>query len=286
MRFTFPKVNSLAWMNRREAILPGRNSNLFYSLTYLSFLVLLPIVFLILSVIQTPFERVVEIIFSKRALAAFRVSFSLSILAALIDVFFGLIIAWVLVKYRFLGRKFFDSIVDLPFAIPTAVSGIALAGIYSDTGWLGSLLSKMNIQVAYSPLGILIALVFVGLPFVVRAIQPAIRALDREMEEAAASLGAKRLVIFKKIVFPQLLPSIITGFTMCFARCLGEYGSVIFIAGNVPFVSEILPLLIVIELEQFDFESAAVLAIAMLAASLSVLIGLGAFGNYLRRAYR
>lgn len=265
--------------------LPGRNITLFYSLSYLSLLVVFPLLFLILSLHTVPFEKMLSILSTKRALAAFRVSFATSFFAALIDLIIGIIIAWTLVKYRFPGRKFFDSIVDLPFAMPTAVSGIALAAVYSNKGWLGSYFADAGIKVSFTPLGILIALVFIGLPFVVRSVQPAIESLDAEMEEAAASLGAKQPAILKKIIFPQLLPSMITGFTMSLARGLGEYGSVIFIAGNIPYVSEILPLLIVMELEQFDFEAATVLAVAMLGASFIVLVSLGIFGAWIRRRY-
>jgi len=260
--------------------LPGKNINLALSMAYLSLLVLLPMLFLILSLSQVTWEKALEILTTKRALEAFRVSFSTAIIAACIDLVFGVIIAWTLVKYRFLGRRLFDSIVDLPFAMPTAVSGIALAALYSDKGWIGS---HLGLKIAYTPFGILVALVFIGLPFVVRSVQPAIVSLDLEMEEAAASLGAKRPMILKKIVLPQLLPSILTGFTMSLARGLGEYGSVIFIAGNIPYVSEIIPLLIVIELEQFDYEAATVIAVAMLLSSFLLLILLGILGNWIRK---
>lgn len=271
---------------RRHSTLPGKNINLIFSIAYLSLLVLFPLGFLIMSVQHVSFENAYTILFSRRTLDAFRVSFTTSIAAALIDLFIGVIIAWVLVKYRFFGKRFFDSIVDLPFAMPTAVSGIALATIYSDKGWIGSLLEAVNIKVSYTPTGILIALVFVGLPFVVRSIQPAVEALDLEMEEAAASLGASRPAIIRRVIFPQLLPSIITGFTMSLARGLGEYGSVIFIAGNIPYVSEILPLLIVIELEEFNYEAASVLAVAMLSLSFLLLVTLGMLGTIIRRRYR
>ncbi|CRX38719.1 sulfate ABC transporter permease subunit CysT [Estrella lausannensis] len=271
---------------RRHSTLPGKNINLIFSIAYLSLLVLFPLGFLILSIQHVTFEDAYAILFSRRTLQALRVSFTTSIAAALIDLFIGIIIAWVLVKYRFFGKRFFDSIVDLPFAMPTAVSGIALATIYSDKGWIGSLLEAVNIKVSYTPVGILIALVFVGLPFVVRSIQPAVEALDLEMEEAAASLGASRIAIVRRVIFPQLLPSIITGFTMSLARGLGEYGSVIFIAGNIPFVSEILPLLIVIELEEFNYDAASVLAVAMLSLSFILLVTLGFLGSVIRRRYR
>lgn len=273
-------------MNIRKTLaLPGRDINLFYSLLYLSALIVLPLICLMLSLKNVSIEKATQVLTSKRALEAFRVSFSLSFLAAFIDLFFGVLIAWVLVKYDFFGKRILDSIVDLPFAMPTAVSGIALAAIYSDHGWLGKYLAEMGILVSFTPLGILIALVFVGLPFVIRAVQPAVENLDVEMEEAAASLGATRSTIVGRIIFPQLLPSMITGFTMSLARGLGEYGSVIFIAGNIPYVTEILPLLIVIELEQFDYEAATVLAVAMLVASFILLVTLGLIGNLIRKRY-
>lgn len=270
---------------RKYHPLPGKNINLIYSLSYLSFLVIIPLTFLIFSIHKVSFREAFQIISTERALDAFRVSFTLSFLASIIDLILGMIIAWVLVKYQFFGKKFFDSIVDLPFAMPTAVSGIALATIYSSEGWVGKIFEKIGIQVSYTPLGILIALVFVGLPFVVRAIQPAVEALDLEMEEAATSLGAKRTMVFRKIILPQLLPSMITGFTMSLARGLGEYGSVIFIAGNIPHISEIVPLLIVVKLEEFDYKSATVLAVTMLVASFIVLVALGLIGRQLRKRY-
>jgi len=279
-----PKKSSEA-IPAKTIILPGRNINLIYSLSYLTLLVLLPLACLILSVHHVSIAEAFQIISTKRALSAFKVSFLISFFACCIDLLLGVLIAWVLVKYQFFGKNFFNAIVDLPFAMPTAVSGIALATLYSHHGWIGKFLLKAGITVAYTPIGIWIALVFVGLPFVVRAVQPAIKALDRDMEEAAASLGAKRAVILRKIIFPQLLPSMITGFTMAFARGLGEYGSVIFIAGNIPYVSEILPLLIVIELEQFDYKSATVLAVAMLFASFVLLVLFGILGNKIRKKY-
>lgn len=269
----------------RAHTLPGKRINLFFSLTYLAFLVILPLLFLILSLKGVTLSEAYEILSSQRALDAFRISFSLSFFAAVFDLFLGVIIAWVLTKYHFFGRRVLDSIVDLPFAMPTAVSGIALATIYSEHGWLGKYLALIGIKASFTPLGILIALIFIGIPFVVRTVQPAIETLDLEMEEAAASLGAKRFTVLRKIVLPQLLPSMIAGFTMAFARGLGEYGSVIFIAGNIPYLTEIVPLLIVIELEQFDFKSASVLAVAMLGASFILLVFLGFLGNFLRRRF-
>jgi sulfate transport system permease protein len=277
--------SAILFNKKRLKTLPGRNINLLFSLSYLTLVVILPLSFLVYSTHLVPWDRITEIIYTKRSLEAFRVSFSLSLISAVIDLFLGVIIAWVLVKYDFYGRRLLDSLVDLPFAMPTAVSGIALATIYSEQGWIGSFLAEIGIKGSYTPLGIVIALVFIGLPFVVRAMQPAVEALDEEMEEAAASLGANRIMILKKIIFPQLLPSMITGFTMSLARGLGEYGSVIFIAGNIPYITEILPLLIVMKLEQFDYESATVLASSMLAASFTLLVILGFIGALLRKRY-
>lgn len=272
-------------IQKPHEILPGKKINLYFSLSYLTLLIIIPLTILVLSVYQIPYEKIYNIITSKRVLNAFYISFSLSTVAAAIDLILGLIIAWTLTKYEFPGRKIFDSIVDLPFAMPTAISGIALATLYAENGWIGGFLLKLGIKVSYTSIGILIALIFVGIPFVVRAIQPAIEALDTEMEEAATSIGAGRWIIIRKIIFPQLCPSIITGFTMSLARGLGEYGSVIFIAGNVPYFTEILPLLIVIELEQFDFQAATILAVAMLIASFMLLIALGLVGKWMKYRY-
>lgn len=271
------------FVKKRSHILPGKNINLFFSLSYLSCMVIIPLSFLVLSLQDISFREFFDILLTKRSYEAFSLSFFLALLASCISLILGVLIAWTLVKYSFPGKRIFDSIVDLPFAMPTAISGIALASLYSHHGWAGKLLAQVGIEVAYTSTGILVALIFVGLPFTVRALQPAIEALDRQMEEAAASLGANRLIILYRIVLPQLFPSILTGFTMSFSRCLGEYGSVIFIAGNVPFVSEILPLLIVIKLEQFDYKSAIVLAVAMLLASFFMLLFLGLAGNLIKK---
>jgi len=267
----------------QKSHLPGRAVNLTFSLTYLTLLIIVPIGCLVSSIHQMPFSEIYRILSSERALHAFKISFSLAFLAALVDLCLGVIIAWVLVKYEFFGKKFLDSIIDLPFAMPTAISGIALATLYSEDGWIGKFAAIAELKISYTAGGILIALVFIGLPFVVRAVQPAIQALDDEMEEAAASLGASRGTIFRKIILPQLLPSMITGFTMSLARGLGEYGSVIFIAGNIPLLTEILPLLIVINLEQFDYQGATTLATAMLSLSLVLLITLGVIGKQIRK---
>jgi sulfate transport system permease protein len=220
---------------------------------------------------------------SPRTLAAFRVSFGIAFLAAFINAIFGFIVAWVIVRYDFPGRRFVDSLIDLPFALPTAVAGIALTSLYSVHGWLGAPLAAIGIKTAFTPLGILIALVFVGLPFVVRTVEPVLLDFDRELEESAAMLGASRTSILFRVVFPPLLPALMTGFTLAFARAIGEYGSVIFIAGNMPGYSEIVPLLIVIKLEQFDYAGATVIATMMLVASFILLLGINLLQAWTRR---
>lgn len=270
---------------KRTTILPGKNVNLFFSLCYLSIFSIIPLAFLVLSIADISLTEVYEILVTKRSLDAFQLTFFMAFTASIITLVLGVIISWVLERYEFPGRHLLDSIVDIPFAMPTAVSGIALSVLYSEKGWIGHILAEVGIQVSYTRLGILVALIFIGLPFTVRATQPAIGSLDRQMEEAAASLGATRWTIIRKIIFPQLLPSIVTGFTMSFARGLGEYGSIIFIAGNVPYVSEILPLLIVVKLEEFNYRAATVLAVGMLAASFAALVTLGALGSLIRKRY-
>lgn len=270
---------------KKTSILPGKDITLTYSLIYLSLLLIFPLFFLFYSLKFISWDEATKILSSTRVVDAFIVSFGLSFISAILSLIMGTIVAWVLIKYEFKFRKFFDSIVDLPFAMPTAVSGIALATLYSKEGYLGNLLYKLGITVSYTPLGIIVALIFVGLPFVIRAIQPAIQILDVEMEEAAVTLGATRFYILKSIVFPQLLPSMITGFTMSFARGLGEYGSVIFIAGNIPYFTEIVPFLIVTELEQFNYNAATILAVAMLITSFFLLVLLGIIGEQVRKKY-
>jgi sulfate transport system permease protein len=259
---------------RKKSIVPGFVPTFSFTLFYLSLIVLIPLGGLILNSTRMTWDQFYETITTPRALAAFRISFGLSFLAALISAFFGIIIAWVLVRYRFPGRRLFDAIIDLPFAIPTSVSGITLATIYSEKGWLGEHLASLGIKVAFTPLGILLALIFIGFPFLVRSVQPAIEEIDREVEEAAICLGASRWQTIGYVIFPQLTPSLLTGFIMALARALGEYGSVIFIAGNIPFISEIVPLLIVIKLEQFDYQGATALAVAMLTASFLLLLSI------------
>jgi sulfate transport system permease protein len=218
-----------------------------------------------------------------RTLAAFRVSFGMAFLAAALNAVFGVLIAWVLVRYRFPGRRLVDALIDLPFGLPTAVAGISLASLYATTGWVGRPLAELGVKIAFTPLGILVALVFVGLPFVVRTVEPVLRDFDRELEAAAALLGARRAQILARVILPPLLPAILTGFTLAFARAIGEYGSVIFIAGNMPGLTEILPLLIVIKLEQFDFGGATVIAAMMLIASFALLLAINLLQGWTRR---
>jgi len=248
-------------------VLPGFGLSLGITLFALSAIVLVPLSAVVLKSAGLGWGGFWNAVTGPRALAAFRVSFSTSFWAALFDVFAGLLIAWVLVRYRFPGRRFFDSIVDLPFALPTAVAGISLTAIYAKNGWLGSHLYAWGIQSAFSPLGISIALAFIGLPFVVRSVQPVLADLEPEVEEASASLGAGRWTTFRRIILPDLTPALLTGFTMAFARALGEYGSVVFISGNMPMKTEILPLLIITQLEQFQYAQATALGTAMLALS-------------------
>jgi sulfate/thiosulfate transport system permease protein len=274
-------VSARSW--RQPSIIPGFGLTLGITLSYLGLIVLIPLGALVLQATGVGWDKLWSELTSPRVLAAFRVSFGIAIGAALLNAVFGLLVAWVLVRYRFSGRRFVDSLIDLPFALPTAVAGIALAALYSDSGWVGQWLALLGVKVAFTPLGILVALVFVGLPFVVRTVEPVLRDLDREIEEAAALLGASRRQIVARVILPPVLPALITGTTLAFARAIGEYGSVIFIAGNMPGISEILPLLIVIKLEQFDYAGATVLATLMLAASFVLLFAINMLQAWTRR---
>jgi sulfate transport system permease protein len=255
----------------RYSVIPGFGITLGLTLSYLGLIVLIPLAGLVLTTAKMPLSDLWSTITDARVMAAYRISFGLSLLAALINVVFGFIVAWVLVRYRFPLKKLVDALVDLPFAMPTAVSGIALAALYSSNGWIGQYLAPLGIKVSFTPLGILVALVFIGLPFVVRTAEPVLAELDRETEEAAASLGASRWQTFWRVILPHMMPALLTGFAMAFARALGEYGSVIFIAGNMPFVSEIVPLVIIIKLEQYDLAGATAIALVMLVASFLML---------------
>ena len=263
---------TLAWSLRRPSVVPGFGLTLGFTLAYLGLIVLLPLATLAFRAAAMSPAEIWALATTPRVIAAFRVSFGTALIAAAINAVFGLLVAWVLVRYRFPGHRLVDAMVDLPFALPTAVAGIALTALYAPNGWIGQLLQPLGLKVAYTPLGIVVALVFIGLPFVVRTVQPVLQDLEVEQEEAAVSLGASRWKTFARIIFPAILPALITGFALAFARGVGEYGSVIFIAGNMPGISEIVPLLIVTELEQFDYAGATVLATLMLLASFALLL--------------
>jgi sulfate transport system permease protein len=257
---------------RQRSAIPGFGLALGFSLTWLSLIVLIPLAGLVLWAGSLGPARILSIALDPRVLAALKVSFGISAAAALINAVFGLVVAWVLTRYKFPGKRLLDAAVDLPFALPTAVAGIALAAIYAPNGWVGSLFAKIGVKIAYTPLGIGVALVFIGLPFVVRTLQPVLADLDRELEEASATLGAHRVATIRRVVLPVLFPSLLTGVALAFARAVGEYGSVIFIAGNIPYFSEIAPLLIVQELEEFDYGGATAIATIMLMMSFAVLL--------------
>ena len=248
-------------------VLPGFGLSLGYTLVYLSLIVLIPLAAVFINAASMTWPEFWRVVSSPQVVASYRVSFLTSFLAACINVVFGLLLAWSLVRYRFFGKRLVDALIDLPFALPTAVAGITLSALYAKNGWVGSLLAPLGIKVAFTPLGILVALTFIGLPFVVRTIQPVLQDLSVEFEEAAATLGANRWQAFYRVVLPALFPAVLTGFTLAFARAVGEYGSVIFIAGNIPLVSEITPLLIITRLEQFDVAGATAIATVMLVVS-------------------
>lgn len=268
---------------KRPSALPGFGLALGFTLTYLSLIVLLPLAALAIKAASLGASGFWEIVTAPRTMAALRISFVISFIAAAINVVFGVIVAWVLVRYRFPGRRLLDAVVDLPFALPTAVAGIALTAIYARNGWIGGLLEPYGVKIAYTPWGIGVALVFIGLPFVVRTVQPVLEDFEREIEEAAASLGASRRQTVFRVMMPALLPAILTGFVLAFARAVGEYGSVIFIAGNLPMKTEITPLLIVIKLEQFDYAGAAALGFAMLLLSFFMLLSINLLQTWGRR---
>lgn len=268
---------------RTWSVLPGFGLSMGVTLVWLGLIVLIPLAGLMLKASALGLDGLVAVALQPRVLSALRVSFGISLAAALIDVLFGVLVAWVLTRYDFPGRRLLDAMVDLPFALPTAVAGIALAALYAPNGWIGGLLAPLGITVAFTPLGILVALVFVGLPFVVRTVQPLIGEIDREQEEASATLGASRRQTLGRVILPALLPAILTGFALSLARCIGEYGSVIFIAGNMPYVSEILPLLIVVKLEEYDYVGATGIATIMLAASFTLLLLINLLQSWTRR---
>jgi sulfate transport system permease protein len=257
---------------RRPRVLPGFGLTLGFTLVYLSLIVLLPLSAVVVKTLSLTLAEFWQVVTAPRVLASYKLSFGASLLAAGINTVFGALLAWSLVRYRFPGRKLVDALVDLPFALPTAVAGIALTALYAGNGWLGKLLEPLGIKVAFTPLGVLVALVFIGLPFVVRTVQPILEDLELELEEAATCLGAQRWQIVRRVILPALTPALLTGFALAFARAVGEYGSVIFIAGNLPMVSEITPLMIITKLEQYDYTGATAIALVMLAASFILLL--------------
>ena len=253
-------------------MLPGFGLTLGFTLLYLSLIVLIPLASLFLNTSTMSWDQFWSAVADPRTVASYQLTFGASLLAAMINALFGVIIAWVLVRYSFPGKRFIDALVDLPFALPTAVAGISLTAVFSVNGWIGQYLEPLGIKVAFTPLGILVALTFIGLPFVVRTVQPVLQDLETEIEEAAASLGANRWKTITRVIFPEVLPALLTGFTSAFARALGEYGSVVFISGNMPMRTEITPLLIITKLEQYDYAGATAIAVVMLVASFILLL--------------
>ena len=264
-------------------VLPGFGPTLGYTLAYLSLLVLIPLAAVFLKTAELTFAEFWNVVTAPRVVASYKLSFGMSLLAAAINAVFGLMLAWALVRYSFPGKKLIDALVDLPFALPTAVAGIALTALYAKNGWIGQFLEPLGIQVAFKPLGVLVALIFIGLPFVVRTVQPVLEDAEKELEEAATSLGATRWQTFRLVILPSITPALMTGFAMAFARAVGEYGSVIFIAGNMPMVSEITPLIIITKLEQYDYAGATAVAVVMLVISFILLLVINALQAWQRR---
>jgi sulfate transport system permease protein len=279
---------ALAWSARAARtprVLPGLNLTLGFTLFYLGVLVLLPLSALVIKAAGLNWDAFIAAVTSPRVLWAYRVTFGASLIAALVNLVFGLLVAWVLVRYRFPGQRLLDTLVDLPFALPTAVAGIALAALLGPHGTLGELLAPLGIKLAYTPAGIVVALIFIGIPFVVRTVQPVLEDMEKSLEEAASSLGATPVQSFLRVVLPTIAPALLTGFAMAFARAIGEYGSVIFIAGNMPMVSEIAPLLILVKLEQFDYAGAAAIGTVLLGLSFLMLLAINGLQAWQRRAY-
>ncbi len=272
-------------MSTKKNILPGFNLSLGYTILYLSLIVLIPLSAAFIKTTELSFNEFWEVVTAPRVVASYKLTFGASLIGALINVVFGLLTAWVLVRYKFPGKKILDALVDLPFALPTAVAGITLATLYSAHGWIGAWLEPHGIKVASTPLGVIVALTFIGLPFVVRTVQPVLEDLEAETEEAAASLGANRWQTFSKIVFPAIWPALLTGFSLAFARAIGEYGSVIFIAGNIPFVSEITPLIIYIKLDEHEYSQATAVAVVMLVISFLLLFAINGLQWWLSRRH-
>ena len=267
----------------RRRVLPGFRATLSFTWVYLGLLVLIPLCGLFLKTTSLGWSEFWDTVLSPRALASYRLSFGASLVAALLNAVFGLLVAWVLVRYRFPGRVLVDALVDLPFALPTAVAGLTLTALYAENGWLGEPLQALGIKVAFTPLGVVVALTFIGLPFVVRTVEPVLADLATDVEEAAAVLGANRWQTFRRVIFPSILPALVTGFTLAFARALGEYGSIVFISGNMPMNTEITPLLIVTKLEQYDYAGATALAVVMLCASFAIILSVNLLQRWGRK---
>jgi sulfate transport system permease protein len=267
----------------KRVVLPGFGWSLGITIVYLSLIVLIPLSAAFIKTASLTWPAFWNIVTAPRVLASYRLTFGASLAAALVNVVFGFVVAWVLVRYRFPGRKMVDALVDLPFALPTAVAGIALTGLFAANGWFGSPLAPLGVKVAFTPLGVFVALTFIGLPFVVRTVQPVLETLPREFEEAATTLGASRFDTFRRVVLPVALPALITGAALAFARAIGEYGSVIFIAGNMPMVSEITPLLIITKLEQYDYTGATAIAVVMLVVAFVLLLAINLLQSWTRK---
>jgi len=278
-----PETQAMKLFAKHNNVLPGFGPTMGYTLLYLSLVVLIPLSALVFRTAGLSWNDFLEAVAAPRVLASYRITFGAALAAAGINAVFGVLVAWVLVRYPFPGRRLVDALVDLPFALPTAVAGITLATVYSANGWVGRYLEPRGIKVAFTPLGIIIAMTFIGLPFVVRTVQPVIEELDAEIEEAAACLGASRWQTFRRVLFPLLTPSVLTGFALAFARGVGEYGSIIFIAGNMPMVSEITPLIIITKLEQYDYQGATAVATVMLLASFVLLLVINLLQKWSRR---
>ncbi|WP_184603146.1 sulfate ABC transporter permease subunit CysT [Variovorax atrisoli] len=266
-----------------KRVLPGFHITLGFSILYLSLIVLIPLSALVFKTFTLSWEQFWTAVTAPRVMASYRLTFGASLLAAIVNAVFGLLVAWVLVRYKFPGKRIVDALVDLPFALPTAVAGISLTALLAGNGWIGQLLEPHGIKLAFTPAGVVIALIFIGLPFVVRTVQPVLEDAEKELEEAATSLGATRLQTFTKVIFPSIAPALLTGFAMAFARAIGEYGSVIFIAGNMPMISEITPLIIIGKLEQYDYAGATAVALVMLVISFLLLLVINGLQAWQRR---
>ena len=276
-------MTTLLSRNSANRVIPGFGLSLGFTIFYLALLVLIPLSAIFLKTFTMSWDAFVSAVTSPRVMASYRLSFGAALIGASINVVFGGIVAWVLVRYQFPGKRFVDALVDLPFALPTAVAGITLTALYSSNGWIGKHLEPLGIKVAFTPLGVVIALTFIGLPFVVRTVQPVLEDAERELEEAAASLGASPWQTFTRVILPSVVPALLTGFALAFARATGEYGSVIFIAGNMPMVSEITPLFIITKLEQYDYTGATAIAVVMLLVSFLLLLAINLLQAWARK---